>query len=291
MPELSIVISHFNTPELLKINLASIQRYLTGVRYEIIVIDDGSKLGSLDTIQKLFPKVQFLFNKKNLGYSKSYNLGTKKTGGKYILHLNSDVHFPKEAKFDLLLQYLKKHPEYGIAGGKLVRTDGKLDLPSKRSFPTILNVFFQSIGLAYVFPKSKIFGSYYLTFRNENKIQKVECLMGAFMLIKREVFEKIGFLDERFRMYGEDIDFCLRAYKAGWKILYYPKITAVHVHGGTTKNAELAYLKIFHEAMRLYYSKHFEKKMGGILNALVYTGITLRYYFLILLTRIKQWSN
>jgi len=274
--DLSIVISNYNTRELLKKTLVSSIKSTKNIRTEIIVIDDASSDKSAEMVKNEFPKLKLVQNITNKGYSKSYNIGTKLAKGRYILHLNSDITFLGKYKLDYLLEFMDDHPKIGITGCKIVKLNGRIDLPCKRAFPTISNIFWQTIGLSNLFPKNKLFGKYYLSYLNENEIQPVDCLMGAFMLIRKNVFKQIGLLDEQFFIYGEDIDFCYRTKKAGWEIYYNPKLIVKHHHGGTTNKSRLKHIFKFHHAMLLYYKKHLAKNNSYILNCFVYFGIATR---------------
>ena len=237
-------------------------------------------------IKKNYPSVKLICNKKNLGYSKSYNIGSKAAKGKYVLHLNSDIIFMTKISLKAALEYLEKNKKVGILGAKIVKPDGQLDLPCKRSFPTLINVFFQTFGLTFLFPKSKLFGQYYLTYIDENRITEVDCLMGAFMLIRKNVFKKIGYLDESFFIYGEDIDFCYRTKKTGWQIVYFPKIIIKHHHGATINKTQIKNLIRFHEAMILYYKKHFANKNNLVINFLVYIATFIRFFIYLILNKL-----
>ncbi|HLC94537.1 MAG TPA: glycosyltransferase family 2 protein [Patescibacteria group bacterium] len=286
--DLTIVISNYNTKELLKKNLASIFRLRTKITFEIIVVDDCSQDNSIKMVRAGFPQVITIRNRANLGYSKSYNIGTRKAKGRYILHLNSDIIFPHDAQLDSLLGYMDVHRKIGILGCKIIKMDGKLDLPCKRAFPGLLNIFFQTIGLAFLFSKNKIFGNYYLTFLDEDKIHEIDCVMGAFMLIRRKVIHTIGFLDENFFIYGEDIDYCYRAKQNNWKIIYYPHLKVQHHHGATTKKAKIRPIWLFHLAMFLYYKKHLSKKRFFVVSYLVYGAIFFRFISVLLLNLFKK---
>ncbi|MBI4004526.1 glycosyltransferase family 2 protein, partial [Candidatus Roizmanbacteria bacterium] len=240
-------------------------------------VDDCSIDDSVAMVIKDFPTVRVIRNKTNIGYSKSYNIGTKQTKGRYILHLNSDITFENAIPLDNLIQYMDAHPTIGIAGCKLLKLNDTLDFPCKRSFPTISSVLFQSFGLSMLFSKNTLFGQYYLTYLDENKIHEVDCLMGAFMLIRREVVENIGLLDEQFFIYGEDIDYCLRTKQNGWKIIYYPKIIAKHYHGGTTHQTRWKHIVRFHTAMLQYYRKHYWNKKSLLIHIMVIFGIGIRF--------------
>lgn len=279
--DLSIIISNFNTKILLEHTLHSLKKATKNIVCEIIVVDDASNDGSWEMVKEKFPKVILIQNKKNVGYSKSYNIGTKFAKGRYILHLNSDIEFLK-GSFNQLLKYLDLNKNIGIVGCKILKSNGQLDKPCKRSFPTLSNIFFQTIGLSKLLPSNKIFGKYYLSFIPDSQICEIDCVMGAFMLIRREVFKKIGFLDERFFFYGEDIDFCFRAKQAGFKVLYYPKIIIQHVHGGTTRQNSLKYIWMFHRAMFLYYKKHYSKSSNFLINWVAYSAIFTRFFVLLI---------
>lgn len=275
--DISIIVSTFNTKKLLKKNISSIYEAIKDLNFEVIVIDDASNDNTTEMVINHFPKVKLITNKKNLGYSKSYNLGTKAAKGKYILHLNSDVLFQRNSSFKRMIDIMEYDKNVGIIGCKIIKSNGKLDLPCKRSLPTPANIFFQSIGLAKLFPKNKYFGNYYLTYLDDNQTIEVGCIMGAFMFVKKEVFNKIGYLDENFFMYGEDVDFCYRAKKNGWKIIYFPKIKIKHLHGGTTSNSRFKYIWHFHYSMFQYYNKHHAKKNIFLLNIIIYEGIIFRF--------------
>lgn len=289
--DLSIVISNFNTKRELTDLLHSIYSLKNNLNLEVIVVDDYSSDGSAEAIAKNFPQVNLLKNKTNLGYSKSYNKGTRVALGRYILHLNSDIVLDKKMNFKNLIEFMDKNQKVGILGCKIQKLDGSLDLPCKRSAPNLLNVFFQTTGLHKLFPKSRLFGNYYLTFLDENKTYEVDCLMGAFMFIRKKVIKDIGLLDERFFIYGEDIDFCYRTKTAGWKIVYYPAITVQHTHGETTSKHWLKHIWLFHQAMFLYYQKYFAHKYPSIINVIVFAGITLRLIAIAIVSSLSRLSK
>lgn len=276
--DISIVICNYNTAHLLKQTLESVFKHFTKLSIEVIVVDDNSSDDSVAMIQKNFPQIRLIVNKKNEGYSRSCNIGSKKATGRYVLQLNSDVTFVDKTDVSILTKYMDTHPDVGIIGCRLLELDGKLDLTCKHSFPTIMNIFYQSIGLTILFPKNTVFGDYYLQYLDEKKIHEVDCL-GAFMMIRPEVFKKIGYMDEKFFLYGEDIDFCYRTKKAGFKIVYHPGVVGIHHHGATTKKQKVKSLYRFHRAMFLYYRKHLHKQHMLPVNVMVYAGIGARFAF------------
>lgn len=272
--KLSIVICNYNTKEILKNTLSSIYQNTKNISLEIIVVDDGSTDGSAEMIKKYFPKIKIIKNIKNLGYSKSCNIGTKLSKGKYILHLNSDVNFTRYTDINSLMNFMDEHPNAGICGCKIVKTDGSFDLACRHALPTIKNSFFQPFGLYKLFPNIKSI-NYYMTYLSDNETAKIGGL-GAFMFIKRKLIEEIGYLDEKFFIYCEDTDYCYRAIKAGWDIYYFPKIKVKHMHGGTTNQFPIRALLIFHKGIFLFYKKHYASKNFFLLNLIVYLGILLR---------------
>lgn len=293
LPDISIVICNYNTSKILKNTLSSIYRNNKNISFEIVVVDDGSTDDSIEIIKKYFPKIKVIRNIKNLGYSKSCNIGTKLSKGKYILHLNSDVNFTKNTHMNSLIKFMDEHPNTGICGCKIVKTDGSLDLSCRHSLPTIRNSLFQPFGLYKLFPNIKSI-NYYMTYLPDNQITKVGGL-GAFMLIRRKLIEEIGYLDERFFIYCEDTDYCYRAIKAGWDIYYFPKIKVKHMHGGTTNQFPIRALLIFHKGIFLFYKKHYASKNFLLLNFIVYLGILVRLtlfttfeLFRILVTKLRN---
>src|SRR3989344_1646802 len=289
LPNISIVICNYNTSKILKNTLSSIYRNTKNISFEIIVVDDGSTDDSVEIIKKYFPKIKVIKNTKNLGYSKSCNIGTKLAKGKYILHLNSDVNFTNDTSLNLILRFMDENPNICICGCKIIRPDGSLDLACKHAVPTLKNSFFQILNLYKLFPKITSI-NYYMTYLSDNQIAKVGGL-GAFMLMRRELIEEIGYLDEEFFIYCEDTDYCYRAIKAGWDLYYFPKITVKHIHGGTTNQFPIKALLIFHKGIFLFYKKHYASKNFFLLNLIVYLGILLRlglFVIIELLTYLKS---
>lgn len=275
-PDLSIIIGTYNTKNLVKKTLSSIYKNTKKISFEIILIDDASSDGTFEYIKKSYPQIKLLKNKKNLGYSKTYNIGTKLARGRYVLHLNSDVYFTKDSHLDSIARFMDENPKVGIAGCKVLKNNGSLDLPCRHAVPTLKNTFFQLFGLYKLFPFVKSI-NYYMTYLDETQVTEVGGILGAFMLIRRELFKSVGYLDENFFIYCEDTDYCYRAKKKGWKIFYYPKITVKHMHGATTRQFRFRAVLLFHRGMLYYYKKHYAKNNNLFINLFVYFGITVRF--------------
>ncbi|KXG76291.1 glycosyltransferase family 2 protein [Thermotalea metallivorans] len=270
--DLSIIIVNYNTKELTLQTLRSIYAGNNKFLYEVILVDNASKDDSVEVFKKEFPQVKLIENNQNLGFSKANNIGIKMAGGRYILLLNSDT-LVIEDTLEIMIKFMDTHLDVGAAGCKVELPDGSLDKACKRSFPTPQNALYHALKLDHIFPHHKKFGEYNLTFLDENQTHEVDCLVGAFMLIRREVIEQVGLLDEDFFMYGEDIDWCYRIKQVGWKIVYYPKTKIIHYKGGSSKKKNPKLIYEFYRAMYLFYHKHYRYKYPWSVKCITYTGI------------------
>jgi GT2 family glycosyltransferase len=175
-----------------------------------------------------------------------------------------------------MIAFMDDHPEAGMAGPKLVLADGSLDLACRRSFPTIENSVYKLFGVSRLFPKSRRFGQYNLTYLDPDEMAEVDSVVGAFMMVRREVVEQVGDLDEQYFMYAEDLDWALRAKEAGWKVYYYPQVTVVHYkRQASEQNPEKAHYE-FWRAMYVFYRKHYSQDTALWLHYLVLGGLALR---------------
>jgi len=283
---LSIIIVSYNTRELTEQTLNSIYRHKHNLDYEVIVVDNGSTDGSIDMITKEFPQVILIQNKENLGFSKANNVGIKRSRGKYILLLNSDT-IIMEDTLKTMFEFMENNPTVGVSGCKVVLPDGRLDKACKRGFPTPQNALYNALKLDKLFPHSKRFGQYNLTYLDEDETYEVDCLVGAFMMVRRDTIEQVGFLDEDFFMYGEDIDWCYRIKRAGWKVVYYPNTKIIHYKGGSSKKKNAKLIYEFHRAMYLFYKKHYKEKYSRIITYIVYIGIFTKMIISILINLFK----
>jgi GT2 family glycosyltransferase len=248
--------------------LDSVEKALTGISSEIIVVDNQSTDESCKFVKQNFPKVKLIENQVNYGFSKANNIGVSQAKGELICLLNPDT-IVAEDTFLQLLEFAGKYPGFGVIGPKLIDGSGKFLPESKRGIPFPQTAFFKLIGLNRVFPKSTYFNAYYAPFLGEGEEGEVPVLVGACMLIKRKNYIDSGGLDEQFFMYGEDIDVSFRMIKSGYKNYYAGKTTVIHFKGESTLKDQ-KYFKQFSEAMQLFYRKHF----GGnfFLNLLYKAG-------------------
>jgi len=256
MPKLSIIIVNYNVKEFVKNLLLSLDKALKEFTSEIIIIDNASSDGSVEDIKIKFPTVKVIANSKNVGFGKANNQGLELAEGEYIVLLNPDT-IVKENTFKNLIGFMQSTPDAGMVTCKVLNPDGSLQLACRRSFPGPWTSFTKVTGLSKLFPNSKLFARYNLTYLDENKINEVDAVSGSFMLFTRDVYNKVGGFDSRFFMYGEDLDLCYRVQSNGYKVYYVPTTEIIHYKGESTKRSSLDETKIFYEAMHLFVQKHF----------------------------------
>ncbi len=254
--DLSVIIVNYNVKDFLQSLLLSLDKALKNITHEIIIVDNASTDGSVELIKNNFPQVTLIVNEENFGFSKANNLGLKISKGKYLLLINPDT-IVSENTLSEMIMFFRKHPEVGLAGCKILNPDGTLQLACRRSFPGPWTSFCKVTGLSRLFPKSKIFARYNLTYLDENNSCEVDAVSGSFMMFTREIYEKIGGLDEEYFMYGEDLEYCFRIQKAGFKIYYVASTRIIHYKGESTKRSSIDETKIFYDAMHLFVKKHF----------------------------------
>jgi len=240
---------------------------------KIIIVDNNSKDGIKEFLPSKSPGVKFIFNNENLGFAKACNQGSKISSGDYILFLNPDT-VSSETCLNECISFFKTHTNVGAVGVRMLDDKGKFLKESKRGLPSPSASFFKLFGLTAIFPGSKIIAKYYQGHLPENENNSVEVLSGAFMMIKRPVFEKINGFDEAFFMYGEDIDLSLRISQLGYKNYYLGKISITHLKGGsTTYNKK--YVEDFYGAMNLFVKKHYNDK-PSLYRLCLHAGISVR---------------
>ncbi len=274
MVDLSIIILSYKSKKHLEVLLPSIFDSAeisfdhTARKYfaEVIVVDNDSQDGTLEDLKSANLPVTLIHNINN-GFSKGNNLGIKKSSGRYILLLNPDTKVLPDTLVTML-DFMETHPEVGISGCKLIKGNGKLDLACRRRFPNPATSFKR------LFLKDN--SDYNYTNIDENTEMEVDSVVGAFLLIRKTVINKIGLLDEDFFMYGEDLDWCWRCKEGGFKVWYYPKTFIYHYKGESSKRAPFRSLKAFHDAMWIFYKKHYQPEYHFIFNVLVWSGIYLR---------------
>lgn len=283
--DLSVIILSFNTVELTRRCLQTIFASKMGkYTLEVIVCDNGSTDGSLAMITQEFPEVILIDNKKNLGFAAGNNPGIKRAGGRYILLLNTDTEVPQDT-FRVMLEFMDKNHDAGAATCKLFLPDGALDPACHRGFPTPWASFTYLTGLERLFPKFRLFAQYHQGYKDLNTIHEVDCIVGAFFLVRREIVAQVGLLDEDYFMYAEDIDWCYRIRQAGWKIMYNPTVSILHKKKQSGRSHFLRKRRVateiyFHKYNWLFYKKHYARKYGPLLTLFVNAFYATRLFLL-----------
>jgi len=288
MTQLSIIIVSYNTKDILANCLNLIDKSdLEKSLFEIIIIDNGSNDGSIEMIEKLKSKnntIKLVKNYTNFGFGAANNKAIRMAKGEYILLLNSDVMVDKDT-ISKQIQFMKEHLKYSASTCKLMLADNKMDPACHRGFPTVWASLCYFTKLEKIFSKTKIFGQYHQGFLNLDKIHDIDAISGAFFMIKKNVFDKIGLFDEGFFMYGEDLDLCLRIKQNDFKIGFNSDNSAIHLKGksGRKKTDELVDNSSlqktnyhFWNAMWLFYQKHYLKKYPIITTFIIKEVINIQ---------------
>ncbi|NQU55383.1 MAG: glycosyltransferase [Bacteroidetes bacterium] len=284
--DLSIIIVNYNVKHFLEQCLHSVLKASKNISSEVFVVDNNSVDGSAQLVREKFPQIQFIENKENVGFSKANNQAIQLSKGKFVLLLNPDT-IVEEDTFSKIISFMENHSDAGGLGVKMIDGKGTFLPESKRGLPTPWVAFYKMFGISKLFPNSKKFGKYHLSYLNENEIHEVDVLAGAFMLLRKETIDKVGLLDESFFMYGEDIDLSYRITLGGYKNYYYPETTIIHYKGESTKKGSLNYVKVFYNAMIIFARKHFSGGKANIFSILIHLAI----YFRAFLSIVKRIFN
>ena len=255
MITLSIVIVNYNVCGFLEQCLLSLADAVKEMPHEIFVVDNASTDGSDTYIPRRFPQVKYIYNTENVGFARANNQAMALSSGRYVLLLNPDT-VVGESVLSEACRFLDDHPDAGALGVKMLDGDGRFLPESKRGFPSPWVSFCKIFGLAKIFPRSPRFGRYHLRYLDENEINRVDVLSGAFMLLRRSTLDRCGLLDEQFFMYGEDIDLSYRMTLTG-RHNYYLPLRIIHYKGESTKTESLRYVRIFYQAMLIFLRKHY----------------------------------
>ena len=273
--DISVIIVNYNVRDLVDNCISSVQKAASGnFTVEIFLVDNNSIDGSADHIRSKYPDVEVIENDQNIGFSRANNIALKRAEGEYVLILNPDT-LLEEGTFERMIGFCRDHPDAGAVTSKLILANGKLDSACRRSFPTPAVAIPRILGLSKLFPNSKTLARYNLTYLDENLTHEVDAICGAFMFIPRKVFERSGYFDEDYFMYGEDLDLCFQIRKSGYKIYYYPEVTTIHFKGESTRKTHLSYVNNFYGAMSIFVRKNLTG-FSKLLSPLLQAGIIIR---------------
>lgn len=282
--DLSIIIVNWNTRDLLRDCINSVIKNTKDLDYEIYVVDNNSSDQSAEMVKEEFSEYKniiLLENKVNMGFAGANNQAIKISKGKAVLLLNPDTIVNGDVikrTFDCLMSDEK----IGVAGCKVLNPDGTLQLACRRMVPTPKDAFFKLFGISKFFKNNKKFARYNLTYISEDEFLDVDSVSGAFLMIKREVIDKIGLLDEEFFMYGEEMDWCLRAKRAGYIVRYCPVGSIIHYKGESSRKLGPKATYEFYRAMLIFYNKNNKENNFFIMNWLVYLGIFVLGFFAVI---------
>ncbi len=288
--ELSVIMVPYKCKPVFEKALKALFASKTDFNFEVIIIDNESKDGTVEMVKELMKVADLkdriqLYENTNEGFPKANNRGLKMKRGEFVLLLNPDTEVSPDT-LQVMMDFMKSHPDIGISTCKIIRPDGNLDLACRRSFPKPLTAFFRLSGLSFVFKKNKRISAYNLAYLPIDQETEVDACSGAFMFISPKCLEQIEGFDERFYMYGEDLDLCMKAHLNGFKVWYYPKTQTIHYKGQSSKQSKYA-LFAFHNAMWLFYDKYYRRKYYYVLDPLVFFGIWSRFGVKLLINQFK----
>lgn len=281
LPNLSIVIVSYNVKELLLKCLESVETATKSIDSEVFVVDNDSRDGTVEAVEKEFSKVILIANVENLGFAKANNIALKLAKGKYILVLNPDTKLLPDT-LSTMIKFMSDHDDVGIATCKIELPNGKLDRDCRRHFPTPWRAFTHFSGLSKIFSGSKLVDQYYYGYLPDDREIEVDACVGAFMMVQKKAIEEVGYFDEDFFFYGEDLDWCWRFREKGYKIMYTPITKIIHHKGASsgmkkdsqevskaTKDSQKRALYESVHAMEIFYKKHYLKSYPFFINWLV----------------------
>lgn len=290
MKDLSIIVVSYNTADLTVACLDSVFSSLKThpIQAEVIVVDNGSVDGSVKELENYGLRITdfiLIKNKSNLGFGKANNAGLKKAEGKYILFLNSDT-LVQDVNFKELISVMDKDEKIGVLTVKVNLEDGKIDPASHRGFPTIWRSFTYFSKLEHLTRNvpmlNRLFGGYHLSHLSHQTIHEIDSPSGAFFLTRKSILDEVGGFDEKFFMYGEDLDLSMRIKELGYRILFYPKQSILHLKGKSGIKHEDVRVKgqtskHFYEAMKTFYDKHYAGKHPELVTRLVHSLINFQF--------------
>lgn len=297
MLDLSIIILSYNTEKLLTECLDSIYKLTKGITFEVIVVDNASSDNSLEQIEKLAKKYQtidLIANNKNLGFAKANNLAIKRAKGRYLLLLNSDT-LIKVNMLPEILYWMDGHPKVGIASCALKNADGSLQ-PTGGYFPTLFKIFSWMFFLDDLPLIDRLVKPYHplheesFFYQGKGLFKKVverDWVTGAFFLVRREVVEKVGFLDENYFMYVEEVDFCFRAKKTGWQVWFLPEWSIIHIGRASSSDNSFPIISEY-QGLKVFYKKHMPHWQYNFLRLFLKIGSIFRILLFILLGKFKR---
>lgn len=279
---LSVIILNYNSGSMLVDCLDSLLSQTYDFALEVIIPDNGSSDDSLERARRKWgEQIRIRLNSKNGGFAWGNNQAIPEARGRYIAVLNPDT-IIRQGAFQQLVAFMDEHPRAGFCGPKVLNKDGTFQLSAKRSIPTPFDAICRALLLSKLFPKSRLFARYNITYLDPDEMRIVDASTGCCMVARREMLDEIGLLDEGYFIYCEDVDWFLRAKKAGWEVWYVASAVIEHHHAHTASFRKQQAVIDFHQSMIRFHRKHFAADYPAIVNALIYAGVWLRMRLMIL---------
>lgn len=285
-PDVSVVIVHYETPALLLGCLEALSVSTGSVTAEVFVVDNASTEFDAAAVQGSFPGARVIVNGANVGFARASNTGLREATGRYVLLLNPDTVVAPDT-LAKMVTYMDDQPDVGCSTCRLELEDGSLDLACRRLFPTPRRSFYRLTLLARLFPRSRRFGQYNLTYLDDRKETEIDSPCGAFMLVRQEVVREVGLLDEQYFMYGEDLDWSYRIKQAGWRIMYTPITTVQHRKRASSRRFRQRTIRYFHDGMRRFYRTYYAPVNPAWVNALILFAVGAREQIELLADRTR----
>lgn len=274
--KLSVVIVNYNVKYYVEQCIRSVYRSAGNMPIEIWVVDNASTDESMIYLKPRFPQVNFIENTENVGFSRANNQAIIRSSGEYVLLLNPDTLLGEDV-LPACVRFLDEHPQVGATGVAMLKDDGGFAWESRRGLPTPFTSFCKMSGLSTLFPKSHLFGRYYMRYLDVREANPIEVISGAFNMLRRSALDRIGLLDEDFFMYGEDIDLSFRMLEGGYQNYYLPRLI-LHYKGESTQKSSFRYVHVFYNAMLIFFNKHYRKRYR-LLTSLIHLAVVVRGFW------------
>jgi GT2 family glycosyltransferase len=271
--QVSVCIVNWNTREHLRACLASLQQHGLGLNMDVLVVDNASSDGSADMVREQYSWVRLYAEDENLGYAAGNNIALREATGQYLLLLNPDITVTPGA-IGTLLRFLESHPQAGAVAPKLVHPDGSLQLTC-RSFPDPDVIIYEALGLSRLFPCSRSFGKYRMSWWDYADMRTVDQPMASALLLRRDALDEIGLMDESFPIFFNDVDLCRRLWDAGWEVWFTPEASMVHEGGASTRQVRRQMIRESHLSLLRYYRKHYRGRLCPVVYGVVVSTIWL----------------
>ncbi|HYD35490.1 MAG TPA: glycosyltransferase family 2 protein [Vitreimonas sp.] len=282
--DLTIIILSYNSQFWLKKTLDTLKAFYlrrSKLQIKVVVVDNHSSDESVAMVQKQFKWVELKELEDNFGFAKGNNQALAEVNSRYVMLLNSDVESTTETKLDQLIAYMDENPKVGVVTPKVQLNDGSLDWASHRGEPSLWASFTYFVGLEKIFPTSAVFGQYHQAYQDLRNIHEIDACSGAAMIVRTSAMKKVGFLDEQFFMYAEDLDWCKRFREAGYKVMFHPAATVIHHKyksglSGSTHQVQRKTTGYFYDTMLQYYDKHYRAQYPAWVRTIIKYLLTLK---------------